>query len=481
MANYIKFNKSTNQADALNSLDPNTVYFTKDTEKIILDGVNYSGPTLYDEYKECGGTMSASAFPIAMKYHITPFMISNNSVTTIPEELLNTSKTNFITDYYWNLVRITGGEPVITIQWNNNIPSRIKGLLNGKEFAVDFTTRTITPIEGTGGSQSGSIDLSGYALKSELNGYLPLSGGTLTGALNITHTKAADDCFIFKNTRHSNEVANWADPMFIYKDATDKVVFRCGVFGQLENLNYVAMGIANSENWWASSTSFRIYSDRLSFGDNTLLHAGNYSSYALPLTGGNVSGDITFPNLNKGIIFGQDGSITHSGQGTLSISCSYLDLDCDMVTSAGALKFGNGTIGIYGSDVDTLSLANESILIKASDTIDIQASSCGITCSVTAPAFYQTSDIRKKDIKSDLSLDKCYDLIDKCQTIIYTLKEQTEEQIGLIAQEIEEFFPEVVATDEEGFKSLAYDRLVVICFKVLKDVIKRLEKLENHG
>jgi hypothetical protein len=26
---------------------------------------------------------------------------------------------------------------------------------------------------------------------------------------------------------------------------------------------------------------------------------------------------------------------------------------------------------------------------------------------------------------------------------------------------------------------LAYDRLVVICFKVLKDVIKRLEKLEQ--
>ena len=49
----------------------------------------------------------------------------------------------------------------------------------------------------------------------------------------------------------------------------------------------------------------------------------------------------------------------------------------------------------------------------------------------------------------------------------------------MIAQEIEEFFPEVVATDEAGFKSLAYDRLVVICFKVLKDVIKRLEKLEQ--
>ena len=101
------------------------------------------------------------------------------------------------------------------------------------------------------------------------------------------------------------------------------------------------------------------------------------------------------------------------------------------------------------------------------------------TGSISAPAFFETSDIRKKNIKADLPLDKCYELIDKCQTVIYSLKDQTKEQVGMIAQEIEEFFPEVVATDEEGFKSLAYDRLVVICFKVLKDVIKRLEKLET--
>ena len=52
--------------------------------------------------------------------------------------------------------------------------------------------------------------------------------------------------------------------------------------------------------------------------------------------------------------------------------------------------------------------------------------------------LYQTSDITKKNIISDLDLDKAYNLIDKCQTIIYTLKddERNKEQIGVIAQEI---------------------------------------------
>ena len=101
--------------------------------------------------------------------------------------------------------------------------------------------------------------------------------------------------------------------------------------------------------------------------------------------------------------------------------------------------------------------------------------------SVYAPAFYESSDIRKKNIIEDISLKKCYELIDKCQTIIYTLKEDNtnKEQVGLIAQEVEEFFPEIIETDSSGFKTINYSRLIVICFKVLKDIINRLEVLEN--
>lgn len=99
--------------------------------------------------------------------------------------------------------------------------------------------------------------------------------------------------------------------------------------------------------------------------------------------------------------------------------------------------------------------------------------------SVYSGAFYESSDIRKKDIKGDIPLDKCYELIDQCQSIIYSLKGEDTNQVGLIAQEVEEFFPEIVNTDSDGFKSLDYSRLTVICLRVLKEVIKRLDKLET--
>ena len=93
----------------------------------------------------------------------------------------------------------------------------------------------------------------------------------------------------------------------------------------------------------------------------------------------------------------------------------------------------------------------------------------------------QSSDARKKNVISDISLEKAYDLIDKCQTIVYTLKDDpsNKEQIGLIAQEVKEFFPEIITEDSDGYLALDYSKLTVVILKVLKDLIVRVSKLES--
>jgi hypothetical protein len=94
--------------------------------------------------------------------------------------------------------------------------------------------------------------------------------------------------------------------------------------------------------------------------------------------------------------------------------------------------------------------------------------------------FFQDSDINKKNVLGEISLERAYELVDKCQEILYTLKDDqsNKEQIGLIAQEVKQFFPEIVA-GEEGDYTLDYSRLTVVILRVLKDVINRLSKLEN--
>ena len=95
-------------------------------------------------------------------------------------------------------------------------------------------------------------------------------------------------------------------------------------------------------------------------------------------------------------------------------------------------------------------------------------------------AYYASSDIRKKDIVSDISLDKAYELVDKCQTIFYTWKndEEKKQQIGLIAQEVQEYFPELVSEGSDGYLSLDYSKLTVILMSVIKDLTNRVKKLE---
>lgn len=93
--------------------------------------------------------------------------------------------------------------------------------------------------------------------------------------------------------------------------------------------------------------------------------------------------------------------------------------------------------------------------------------------------FFQTSDIRKKTNLKDLDLDQCYELIDKCQTVLFDYKEGAKDQMGMIAQEVEEFFPEIVSTDADGFKSLDYAKLTVVILRVLKDLIKKVNGVTN--
>jgi hypothetical protein len=54
-----------------------------------------------------------------------------------------------------------------------------------------------------------------------------------------------------------------------------------------------------------------------------------------------------------------------------------------------------------------------------------------------------------------------------------------EPQIGLIAQEVEKIFPKLVHTDDEGYKSVAYDKLTAVLVEALKELNNKNETLSS--
>ena len=51
-------------------------------------------------------------------------------------------------------------------------------------------------------------------------------------------------------------------------------------------------------------------------------------------------------------------------------------------------------------------------------------------------------------------------------------------QMGLIAQEVEKVFPEVVLTDNEGYKSIAYSKMVAVLIEAIKEQQEMIEELK---
>lgn len=121
--------------------------------------------------------------------------------------------------------------------------------------------------------------------------------------------------------------------------------------------------------------------------------------------------------------------------------------------------------------------------IQAADhTYDEATKIARFTGQVHAPnGFFEISDLRKKKIISNIDINKCYLMVDKCQQILYILKdsENNSKQIGLIAQEVQEFFPEVVTQLSDGTLSLDYSRITVVILALLKDLIQQMQTLKQ--
>lgn len=83
-------------------------------------------------------------------------------------------------------------------------------VLNANMDIIDSAMKTISDLVGSGsGGDTPSIDLSAYALKSQLDGYLPLTGGDLTGMITINGKEVALKTTNKTGTKKGEEGSHW--------------------------------------------------------------------------------------------------------------------------------------------------------------------------------------------------------------------------------------------------------------------------------
>lgn len=99
--------------------------------------------------------------------------------------------------------------------------------------------------------------------------------------------------------------------------------------------------------------------------------------------------------------------------------------------------------------------------------------------SIHAAAFYENSDERLKTFTEDydINLDDIKNI--KTGRFYWNSDENQVINGGVSAQTVEEYFPELVREDENGFKSVNYDGLAVVAIAAIKKLTERIEELEN--
>jgi hypothetical protein len=123
--------------------------------------------------------------------------------------------------------------------------------------------------------------------------------------------------------------------------------------------------------------------------------------------------------------------------------------------------------------------ANTVVVANATNSITPAGGTLNITGNVLATGtLFSSSDIAfKSNIETIVGgLDKTLAL----RGVTYTRIETGEKLLGLIANEVEPIIPEVIATDENGFKSVSYGNIVGLLIEAIKELKKEIDILKGN-
>lgn len=180
-------------------------------------------------------------------------------------------------------------------------------------------------------------------------------------------------------------------------------------------------------------------------------------------TGDDISGDLEFTTVGKGINFGYQNSGGYTGQ------------------YGGGVKYfdANSSRKLELSAIDELSF-----VIDGTEKLginDVQASFSIPVTSTNDIIAYASSDERLKE-----NIEPIHNPIQKLQQIGGYEFDWNDKQdlhkghdVGVIAQEIEAILPELVETRDTGYKAVRYEKLVALLIEAVKEQQLQINELKD--
>jgi hypothetical protein len=100
------------------------------------------------------------------------------------------------------------------------------------------------------------------------------------------------------------------------------------------------------------------------------------------------------------------------------------------------------------------------------------------TGDLSATNFNSLSDTRFKE--NFEIIDNSFDILDKINTYSFDWKDTKIKSYGVIAQELEQVMPELVKTNDDGWKTVAYTPLIAILIDAVKDLKAQVDRLTEE-
>jgi hypothetical protein len=132
-------------------------------------------------------------------------------------------------------------------------------------------------------------------------------------------------------------------------------------------------------------------------------------------------------------------------------------------------------MGGSGNSQETLTVTEDGDVGIKDSTPSYRLDVAG-TIRATGDVIAYSDERVKENIKTiDSSLEK----VNKLRGVEFNKIGEDKKSIGVIAQEVEKILPEVIATDDEGMKSVAYGNMVGVLIEAIKELNAEVKELKE--